>query len=1410
MSRKGIKRLLLLVTVLIVVSGGLVTAVFVRGSIRDRHNLESRDEGLRLTEAGSYEDGLLALSPYIARVKDDYDASLAYAKCRAAVPLPNNKHASAAVAAAKLAIAAAPDRPEAHEFLITIYGAMKLQTELLETCDALLAIDPTNENAFENKIYALISLDRLDAAGDAAELFIAARPESLRAYGATMEVMRARGATAEQLNDFLRGDAVAERLGDQPEYLLRLVGTAIGAVEATGNTVEYFQQAVDAARRASEMMPGSPQVALQTTSFLHRLGLITGDVGLIEHASETIDRFIAQAGLGDGYIAAESRAAWWRIENDRATQLALRIDPQTEDPAALGWLYLLAESNPEGTIVCEDCVSRLAAIGSRDAEFWGALGGVEALRNNEGETRTIFTQLDAADEAALVLDARDGGTEHHQFVALVRGQVFLRTAQLDSARAELEAVSRPGARLLLVLSEVYTQQGDITNASDVLLELEQRGIVGAQIDAVVGRYTKKRLSAQNFDDARVAAEHQLARVSEQVEQDPENPSLVALHARLLLVAGQTENGLAQAGRLLELGAPDDLGELVELANVVYPYDQSLSRSLVEFPEGGAAGSIELVTARAILLARAGETQEGLNLFDSILISNEADKVGRDIARVRYMEELGLPGVVDALGAISEDYAESARAQTAVLSSRLSWDNEELIRSAVARLRTLTGASAIEWRVAGLRADLKFIESFPEQQRDEVLSKTILELTQISGRVPQNTDVLRLIALAYDLTGQPADAIRMLRRSVTQSPELFADLISMLQREGLNGEVNDELDSYLLVPVDVLRRDLIRRRADLLESVGRAQDSLPDRYILAGLGRVADVASLGYALVRSGDPGEARSVALRLAENNPSPEAVRSAARILIEAGDPDEAVGVYVSSMTGLSDADKYVELGRILAAYAEWERASKQVQLALDTGAKGIAPILLAHTLLEMGDADAALAAITESSGDAAAALRSAIGPADGLANSRLMLGQILAAALVSGVVTDARVAELITEHITEGTSRKVLISDMEILAAQPGASASQILWKTRIALLRETDPADPRLIGVLDQAARSLGAAWPLRELVGLHLMSRNFEQAEDAANRYANAVGVQTFDSDTLLARVAIALDRPQEALDRLLPHRDRLIDNDADPMAAAVFVSALAATGRAGEAESLIESRLANDAGAVWLYLDAAGWLPLAETQMRRVWLDRLDAAVDSSEQPYLRGWARVTLASSSKEPGDAERAIGLLGEIPEAQSDITLAIVLASLEQTAGRPGLAAERFEQLLAEHPRNAQLLNNYAFLLATGLGRADEADRLIDQAIGIAREDELGNGALGTLLHTRAVVYREQGDLEAAERILKEGIGLAGPPMPEMLIELSEVLIELDRAAEVENLIDQVPANSNLPKYIEDRLRSLADQTP
>lgn len=1469
---------------LLIVLGGAATlgaGVLLRGRLMKAELERARAEGLRLTAESRFAEGLETLNPYVSRIKDDREVLLAFARCRLAVPLPNNRHIEAAIAVARLATQTAPEDTESFEMLAELYSVAGMYTETIATCDRLLAFDPTNESAMEWRTSALIALDRTQDAIASADAFLDIMPKSVRAHAAKAQALRENGQSASAVVEYLQAPALAALLEHDPAYHLLLAEKALEVApwnirKGIPLDTEAVRSANETARHAVQRIASMPlrqpeptgasdsavhqaSLAADATAMIRLVAFCIDDPSLFGVADLAADRYADELppALRNEFILIESRRAWWQLRDDRFQELARRLDPgahgSTPDPAVLGWLLFTgiasqfdAQSEPDATIA-----NQLAKVKGEHAAFWREIAAAADAAENGATTGEVLAVLDNASDLIPKGIGTDDADEKRALVAARRVRAFMESNQPDSARLEIESIIAPRrtgllerearflqrARAYFDLASLLVRDGEQVGAKSILNSLRSLGVPSERTSQIDLETIEKTLLGQGSMSPPDAAARLLPTARANAEKDPSDPDKLAFLARVLFIAGQRDEASEAVESMLRLPPPLRIEDLVEVARFLFLSNDPAADALLEHAQNARPGSVPILAARADFAANRGDTDAGLSILNDAIEQQPTTDEGLAVVRADFMDRFAMPGVLAALQKLSDDFPDSPNAQSTVIESKAAWQDESVVRQAIARLRAATAESGVEWKIGAIRADLAFLDGFPEDARAGVLSETLLDLRSLSDRFPRDAKLHWYISVAYDRAGSVEEAARSLTAAARIDPAYYNQLVLYLRSKNRAADALRALDAFAAIPASQIAPLVVRHRANLLEQFGLVNASISDRqHLRARLGQLADFNALGEAHARTGNTEKAEKIARKIAEAETSPQAAYAASRLFAQIGLFDDAVATYLNARSPEDgEASARTDIAMILLNWNQHARAVEQLNLAAEvtpqaaTALREIQAVLLFHAHAASGEkglAQSAINAIRAPDNRSLAALQAAAQRSD--EPTAWMLCDLLASAEISPFPRSNDLATVLSDYLLNTTTRDELTDALASLSSDPDASTNELVWKARLALTtRSTEQASP-YFGILQDAADRLAAReWPLRELAKLHIEARRFQDAEANAQRLAERTGDDTFESDFLRAEIMFASGDTARALSWLIPHKERIAEGRAGIDTAGMLATSLAAAGRGDEAEEIADRLARTDPAAMLILFGAVRALPPREIDRARAWLRRVDDLVGPSDTPsdttfdttFDRGLAWANLAARSERAEDAQTALGLLEPLETRQVPPgawrQIQAIIAETLVIAGRPEAGVAIFEDLIKANPDDAPILNNYAFVLAARLDRAADALPLANNAVELASSPDAPPAMIATFEHTLAIALRLTGDLPAAEETLRTALERA-PRSPDVVLELAEVLLEREEPEQSSELLRRLPPDDTLnPSMIEraGRLRAkirAAAETP
>jgi hypothetical protein len=1318
-TKRRRRKLAILLLVFALAAAGVVGSSWL-GKARLATRLEAlRAEGMALFEAGSYSEAVQPLGQYVARVKDDHEAILAYARSTLETPTPNRRNLQQAVNAAKLAVELEPDNPEGHIVLMESYARGGLLTELVVAAEAVLRLDPDHRPAHSGAVQALVALERFDEAQEAADRYRERFPEVLEPYTAEVLVMTAMGVSQAEVFAYWRSDAVPESLKDEPRYLIELANRSFELSRAPDISAAERDELRDLAIESITTVVSGPAVGLvesiSAITTARQLADVLDAPGLLTLADEASDRWSQSGSFRGEVLARESIAAWWRIDFERSLELASRLDlvAAGASPTAIGWRATLSAFSPE-RLSCDGCVEMLESDPSPEANLWLAIA--EVSRDfDSGSPNDLLDRLDAV-RSGDIGDIAD----------ILRGQVRLRLGQLETAAGDFQdagATSRPGRQqATAALLGVYLRQG---RPDEVLRVL---GAVGQSRSAlfrlpveVESEFLTDAVALTLASPEAVRTSNLAQLVLRQLEdrgaQRSQDANLRALHAAALLANARTADGLEAARELADRQSEitDPTAKL--LIEAVAYHDPSLASSLLAQRAVNGTPDLQSTYAAALLDARSGDPEAGAKRLEAFAESGSASTLEVELARAQFADYVDDPDALTLLEELALNYSTSSTAQLAVLRSEVAWEDEELIRRATSRLRALSGDDSIEWRLYLARAELEFIESVDEADRERVLAETLISvLRPILLDTPDHVEAARLTALIAMRTGGTSLARTTLERAIggQEGAALYPLLYDVLMADGLIADARELLWQFALI--DNIPDNLRRTRVGMMQRAGLHPQAVDDLGLLASKGRREDVVSYGMALASADRQAEAIAVAETLLDGRDvGASATVDAAEVLLAAGDVERAVGLLRAADDGS-------------ASYAE-DVVRRTLRLSEDSDAKAWAFELFVRSQSEQQQLLALHAMIQAGvSVDRMRELRNTGVRVDGRAGRCLdtlaatdseLIERIAATALAVTAVQPSRLGTAVAElcdSVLRGEINAPEFAD-ELDRISEAFPRQLSVWRLRYAVLdairseaAEAGKTPASIVDALTAAARAVpGSAWPHTQLAREYLAAGDLDLAREASSRARSLTLVDELANATLAARIESRLGNL--ALCRILlePFESELFASQASPSeAASIYAVALAQDGEARRVGDLVGSLAGNDARWAEVLYIASNQLPAESIEQRRELLIVADEAAATPSAAGAIAW--FGLASTTQESADLLRAQRLLdAAIPlhteQMGPELVLRAAKTSFLLNEGPRG--AELYRRYLEARPESPEALAEYAVLMASG-GRSRMRQRV------------------------------------------------------------------------------------------------------
>ncbi|MEC9374120.1 MAG: tetratricopeptide repeat protein, partial [Planctomycetota bacterium] len=786
------------------------------------------------------------------------------------------------------------------------------------------------------------------------------------------------------------------------------------------------------------------------------------------------------------------------------------------------------------------------------------------------------------------------------------------------------------------------------------------------------------------------------------------PEILALLARAYAAIDRDADARAAVDELIASGGEVSAESIRALLDVARRENWPVEDAILALGAQRQNMTPALAFTLALEAARRGSVEEGVRILESrIEQASAADRFEYELRLATYLDAVDHGDALARLRNLADQYESNARAQLEVLNSKAGWRDEALIRSAIARLRTLAGESSSSWAIHEARRLLTFDPSEANAAQVEVLLAPRIQSD------PTDVQARRLAAEARLLLDDRPRAIEYLSEALTADPgavSIYPRLIALLQDAGAAQEAERRLRQF--ADAEGLSDSLRRRRAQLLSNQGLWNLAANDLTALleSGAGTAADRLALAQVRLKQGrvEDGE-RLLTQLLEDQNTSAAAIQTAADHYASTGRFQLALDTLdrlPNNPPGARDRAKAYLLER--AGRIEQARALFAAHASESRTAEAWAELAQFH--LRQNNLDAAASAVE--SGERAEGDKSLLKRA----------GFALTLARGEGLTPEARreLANLLTDEDPEGRALELstIVADIQQRpgAAEDHAAALRRLlqnhptffpaWRTlvsvhltagRIALAENAAmestramPADPR----------------PYQMATEVLLRAGSLDRALATARQWRERSLDAPLDAEVIVAQIQEALGATDDALDTLAPRREAVIAvADERPERLVLLARLYAWNGEETAAHELLWPRAQQSAEWAERYLSVSAALVYQPAEARQ-WIENASEALDeSARSSMLLAEAWYQLGLRSRDRADLQRSIDALAPTIASNQGGPEALALAAAVNEALGDRDEAERFYRLALERaPDSPFVLNNLAYLLLRTGGSADE----------------------------------------------------------------------------------------------------------
>ena len=1399
---------------------------------RARGVAQARVAGYERFEAGEYEAALDLLSRYVAKNREDVDALLKLARCRAEVPSPNQRHLVDAAGFYREVIRLRPGNVEALKGLLDIYRRIGYAPELERITDELLRIEPNNVPAIESRTALAFQRGSWKEAIEGSERLMSIEPDAYKWRALHLEFLRKSDPDIESRLKAINGWIAA----GEPDGRYRLF------LADTFRQMNRDEEAKQAAIAAVEK--GMPD-AQTLTVLLDLLDLLK----LGDQSAKAVERALA-AGLPRSAVVQMQvhrhyRAGRLSIAREELAAALAALDANAADAGKdrdelLRWQVRIAE-------VDRDPVTADAAIASLRQRVQAS--GVSQDGESRAEAETTVRWMDAI-QASRGFDG--GPTTAPPRIAM--GQ--LQRALADNPRDSL---------LLLRAGDIALRAGEVDEAARFFASAFEAeggrwplaGIRQASALLAVGRteeaFKLTRDLTRQFDD-NIGVYFVFAQACDAIAREGRSPSMVdptlpsEVTARVLLeklysldVKG---NPIFLPPLLATLVAEGDADEATRLANIAVadpktPVDTLLQiATLLAAPDfkdvplraidaarGRDADALELAMTKARVQIQRGEAGAARLAMRSALQSAAGTlpaSVRAELARVQA-EAAMREGGNDVPALLSEVLKEGGNDLDAidfVLGQAASWDDEGIVNAAAAKLGELIGETAPRTVLTNAARVLRFRRA--DQQE---IAKSIQAVDKVLEGNGKSAAALVTLSRLFGATQPPdlARAASYLEQAVILQPgrrDLYPELIALMQASGDFPGANNYLQQFMRSAGG--DDDQARLAANLMVRQGQFLSAIPtlERVARRPGSTEADLVALGDAERRIGRMDQAEK-AFREALERPDRSALGAMAyaEFLARAGRLDEARAMVVE------------DAKREKPALTPANRAYLQARLELDYGDPALAAPAVAEAMrLAPQSPGVVLLAARER------AAAGAMGEAVAIAQKGLETepdNQQLLAFVSSLLMADPSSRESSAATLERLRSSNPALGELlTIVKACAGPDGTIRPGEEQLAALLELTnryPSEPSVwtvaidlhatVGRLEDAvrlarrgmARLPSEAGPAEMAARLLLQLRRADEAGDAARSWRALTADSPLEADLVLARVALVSGKPAMAAETLQPYDTRLrAEALKRPDALGVYAAAILLAGEGERAFATMRDGLErerNENRPERLLL--AEWLRAIRSAPTALALDALARsesllAVDDTGRGAL-ATEYVALAKRRNAQVAAERAKVHLDALSPAARATPIATLLgAELAAIRGDVAQASATYRAVWESLPEDVRgrlvtwptldqptqsslagarslalfASNNQAAFLAKAGVELDTAQAAIDRALLMAPEDP-------ALLETRGEVLMARKEFDQA-RLLIEPLAARADASPSLRVMLGRIHLAVGRVDDARRQAD------------------------
>lgn len=1237
MKSRTKKRLIALGLVLALGAGGVVGVRQISAMRRAQSIVEARERGMTAYDEGRWIDALDDLGYFVRRGgQGDAEALYRLADARQRVIEDDGSHVTLAIRTATDALAADPSRQDVRRLLLDLYLRVGMYPEAMSTIDRMLEATPQDRDLLEQRVRIFLGLSRWEEASRAGEALARQFPTDARAHRIAI------------MSKFAGGRQAAPRVREYLDTLPTAMGESAGMHVIRAEAYLALDEVDASLVEASAALAAGVESPEHLEWLLPALDVLGGlRPEAVNLSSNLVRDLLAKNDLSPELGRVLVARAWrMNLAGTVASVVASTLaSPADRSDSALGWSALAA--GPEQKDAASRARQTLEARDTEEATFWtAALRAADALATTPADAGPLAREAYAA---ASVLDSQRG-TELDLASYLVASADRLAGAK-DAAEERLAALAgKPGWRnaradyisLLLERNQFQAALNQVQYPGD-----PDPGFSRTGIGALLGSAGLVGLAEQSTEPSPDGA--RAARILDQIAgAGGETGQVLGLLARAHAASSEPRalvDANAAIDRMESLGDAVSITDLTRTASALRTRLPQGANRLLALAEARDADHPDLLFQRAMAAVIDGRRDEARGILDSAANRAQGDaRLNLQRMSARLLDAAGDTGALDALVALAQANPDSLPVQQDVLDSRAAWREEAVVRSAINRMRALSGEETAPWRLHEARRLLSFGDAAQAKPRASESLTVVLDPLLRAGNPPR---AFELAATAWLILENREQAIQSLTRAADQGgnpASIYPRLISLLMQAGRIDDARTRLLAF--VQMGEVGTAVGRQRAILLEQFAMWDEATRAREALAQGGSIDDSIALANVYSRTGRAAEARALFDRLLETDaPTKQLIVGAATFLATQDDVGGGVALFERLAGQIPEGERVLLVGDFLKAAGRADQA-RQVVTAYAADARGGAAdpqvwLWLARAHFENADREAGLAAVERGltlDPELAPLLALRRLDSEGVTDPALLaaLGADSADSSADPIVREFNDAMLAfaRERLSTAQLQERLVS---ITTRQPTFLRA---WRVLTRLRYLSGDAEGAARAATDAMRLIPGDPRPAQDAAEVLAAMGRLDEAMVAARAWHNRSPGDTIDADVAIAGIHLLANRPAEALAVLQEWKATILESQTPSLVqAATLAAALGAGGPSRELDRVL-AKTTDD--VIWARagLDAAG--RMSDLPRRRAWLTglgRSSALEDADVLDLASAWRE--LGTATGEAGDFDAALALL-------------------------------------------------------------------------------------------------------------------------------------------------------------------------